>query len=783
MSEADTRAKLIDPALHAVGWHEDMIAREETAGPIEISESTPRRRTKGRVDYLLRAKIPTGLQPVALAVIEAKSDDCPPGFGLDQAKDYCRRLNIKFAFSSNGHQFVEYDSFTGLTSQPKPVHLIPNPSVLIARYENGMGFKLSSIAAKPLATPYPKGEAARRYYQDAAIRAVFEKIAKGENRALLSLATGTGKTFIAVNLLKRIADSGQLRRALFVCDRDELRLQALKEFRKEFGSDVAEVKSGNPQKNARVLIATYQTLNVDTEEAQATFLTENYPENYFSHIIIDECHRSAWNKWHEVLKRNKEAIQVGLTATPREIEIKENTKEAQEDQRILADNLRYFGEPAYVYSMTQAMDDGYLAVCELVRRDIFLERKTDKELETGLEKNDLQDNVITDHKTGEQVSADDLRDKYHASSFENFLMLPDRVKTMCQDLFGQLVANGDGNPLQKSIVFCVRDTHAQAVADELNNIYAAWCQKNGRKRAEPFAFKCTAASFGSEHISELRGLQNSHFIATTVDLLTTGVDVPCVRNIVFFRYVGSPIAFHQMVGRGTRLDPPTNKLMFRIYDYTDASRLFGQDFKTALQTKAQKQPPTSPLQIIQVEGVDVHISDAGRYIITDKDGVPTPMTIEEYKELVAEKLVKMAPSIEDFRQRWVEPQKRREMLENLPESGRSASIIRELEDMKDFDLFDVLAELCYRQSPLNRVARAFMFAIKNRNWLDKLPAKTNQTLSAILKHFELSGTEALESVEIFKMPDVQDAGGLLALKTIGDPAQVLKVAKERLFAA
>jgi type I restriction enzyme, R subunit len=286
------------------------------------------------VDYTLRVKVHADTQPVALAIIEAKAESLPPNHGLEQAKSYaaCKRLNVPFVFSSNGHLFVEFDRFTSLTSAPRPLGEFPAPEDLRVRYEQHMGFSLGDPAAKPLLTRYKGGEATRRYYQDAAIRAVLEKIARSEHtgepkRALLSLATGAGKTFIAVNLLRRIADAGQLRRALFVCDRDELRSQASAAFQNAFGNDAATVSAGNPQKNARVLIATYQTLDVDNEAATANFLTANYPVDYFSHIVIDECHRSAWGKWSEALTRNPHAVQIGLTATSRLLEATEDSPE------------------------------------------------------------------------------------------------------------------------------------------------------------------------------------------------------------------------------------------------------------------------------------------------------------------------------------------------------------------------------------------------------------------------------------------------------------------------
>ncbi len=317
LSEADTRAKLIDPALYRRGWTEDLIRREESAGAIHLVNDQPRRMT-GRVDYTLRIRQRAEEQPLAVALIEAKREGLPPTHGLEQAKTYAnsQRLNVHFVFASNGHQFVEFDRFTGQTRGPLPMAEFPTPLELQARYEAGMGFTLDAPAARPLVTPYPGGEFRRRYYQDAAIRAVMEKIAQCRQRqeparALLALATGSGKTFIAVNLLKRLADAGQMTRALFVCDRDELRTQALGALYAVFGSDAAQATVANPEKNARVVVATYQTLGVEGESDDASYLTRHYPENYFSHLIIDECHRSAWGQWSQVLTRNAAAVHIG----------------------------------------------------------------------------------------------------------------------------------------------------------------------------------------------------------------------------------------------------------------------------------------------------------------------------------------------------------------------------------------------------------------------------------------------------------------------------------------
>lgn len=782
-NESDTRAKLIDPAIHFRGWTEDLIRREETAGAIEIIEGKPRKRAKGRTDYILRIKINAEAQPVAVALIEAKAESLPPNHGLEQVKVYaaCKRLNVPFSYSSNGHLFVEYDRFTGKTTTPRPLAEFPTPDDLRKRYETAMGFGLEGDAAKPLLTRYTGGEGGRRYYQDAAIRAVLEKIAQCEaegkpRRALLSLATGAGKTFIAVNLLKRIADAGQLKRALFICDRDELRTQGAGAFQNLFGADAASVSSGKPQKNARVLVATYQTLDVDSEEADANFLTTNYPENFFSHIMLDECHRSAWGKWSQVLKLNPNAVQIGLTATPRKLDVASKTKEAEADAQVTADNIGHFGEPVYEYDLGQGIEDGYLAACDIQKGRVNLD-------DTGITVEDIIAHNPVDAITGKPLGAEYIRDRYEKSDYEGQILLPDRVLAMSKDLFNYLLESG--GPEQKTIIFCARDRHADDVAAAMNNLYADWCRDHGKPRLDSYAFKCTASVDGGQYLADLRGASRSHFIATTVDLLTTGVDVPVVRNIVFFKYVKSPISFYQMIGRGTRLDAPTNKLMFTVYDYTDATRLFNKDFITKLRPTGKggigPEPPQEPT--VLVEGFDVRVTDAGRYILTMVDGKAQPVTVEDYKAILAAKLVAEAPTLAEFRKHWIVPSERHDLMGHLPDAGRSATLVQRLEHMDDFDLFDVLGEIGYGLDPKTRADRATAFNYKHEEWLKTLPPASAATLKAMADQFAVAGTDGLENPAIFNTPGVVAAGGLTALQQMGRPADVLLDTKARMFAA
>ncbi|MDD3773531.1 MAG: DEAD/DEAH box helicase family protein, partial [Weeksellaceae bacterium] len=661
------------------------------------------------------------------------------------------------------------------TSSPQSIKKFPTPEELRKRYEKGFGFSLESEKATPLLIQYSGGEASRRYYQDAAIRAVLEKIAQGKNRALLYLATGSGKTFIAVHLLKKIADAGQLRRALFICDRDELRSQALNAFQNVFGSDAAEVTTSNPQKNARIFIATYQTLNVSGESEDAKFFIENYSENYFSHIIIDECHRSAWGKWSIILKRNPDAIQIGLTATPRYWE-GGNEVERKEDEEITANNIKYFGDPVYEYDMAQGIEDGYLPACEIIKRDINLDL-------TGITKDEIRALGAKDAITGQPIPSDETREIYEAKSFEDIIQLPDRVKAMCRDLFDMLIETG--GPNQKTIIFCTRETHADAVAAEMNNLYAHWCAENAQNPLQPYSFKCTASVQGNQYIADLRGSERSHFIATTVDLISTGVDVPILRNVVFFKYVNSPIAFHQMLGRGSRIHLPTNKLMFRVYDYTNAMRLLGDTFAVKSNpTKESNEPSEEQKEkIIRVEGFDVHINSAGEYIVTKIGDKIRMVTVEEYAQIMASSLKEKVKTIEDLRDFWIEPEKRKELIDSLPDDGRGLSLLRELKEQKDYDIFDLLAEIGFGIAPKSRKERVFSFQYKNKEWLNSFPQKTRDVLIILANQFEKGGIDELENAHIFKIPDVVRKGGLEALKIFGNSQDVILETKRKLLTA
>jgi type I restriction enzyme R subunit len=475
----------------------------------------------------------------------------------------------------------------------------------------------------------------RRYYQDAAIRAVLEALACGLLRVLLSLATGAGKTFIAVNPLKRIRDAGLLRRALFVCDRDELRSQALGAFRNLFGSDVAEVyETGdgrNNAHNAAIHIATYQTLAGDQGREARNFFFKHYLEkNHFSHIIIDECHRSAWGDWKFILENNPDAVQVGLTATPRQVILGKKAGETSKEEKAWRDNVEYFGEPVYEYTLSQGIEDGYLAPPEIFTFDLFHEGQTEAERGRNVTRAELERKKLKSSATRAAIKPANLKEEYSPGELDERLLLPERVSALAQHLLDQLITHG-GTPEQKTILFCASDRHAEAMSEHLGNLYRDWCLAHGRDAKAYFAFKCTAKSGGTDHVPDLRGSASSHFIACTVDLPSTGVDVPCLQNIAFMQYVRSPIVFAQMLGRGTRLDPDSGKMMFRVFDYTEATALLGREFFTKFKGGkpggGEKPPPAEPPAI--VEGVTIRIEPTGRYLTATVEGRHARVTLEQ----------------------------------------------------------------------------------------------------------------------------------------------------------
>lgn len=608
LNEADTRAQLIDPKLNNAGWTRSQVTREQyyqidwnyTAGKIVLRGSKAERQSPRRVDYLLRY---TNSFPIA--VVEAKEESKPAVSGLEQVKNYAHDLGLAFAYTTNGREIIEWDAFTDST---RNLDAFPSPDELWKRWQlntglsnqRGMGIGSGDLQLKeirplynaevaaqrkrnPLLHPYAPTELTRgktpHYYQERAVKEVILRAMRGQQRILLTMATGTGKTHTALQITWKLIKSGWLYnrqagvsagRILFLADRVVLRDQAYNAFG-PFAADSNDPRlllegAKNFSLNRDLYFAIYQ--NMWSTDRKNKRLYQKFPQDFFDLIIIDEAHRSGFGTWREILDYFGTAIHLGMTATPKQDEnIDTYAYFCAEEPAIPLDIEKpekgYSRPAAFTYSLGQGIEDGFLATYKIHR------------VRTNLDKNGLTLGDIEEQ--GAEVSAPEgstLKDSYHTTEFEREIVLPDRTAKLVEHLVGLLRQFG---PTQKTMVFCVNISHAQEVARLLNNAF------NDLGFGDNYAVPIVSEE-GERGQRWLQQFQDSDkilpVVATTAELLSTGVDVPAARNIVFMKTISSPIVFKQIIGRGTRIDSDSGKLWFRIIDYTNATRLLDSKWDT-----------------------------------------------------------------------------------------------------------------------------------------------------------------------------------------------------------
>jgi len=627
LNESDTRAQLIDPKLQAAGWGATQIGREHfyrrdvqyTAGRIVLRGERARHREGRKADYILRYT-----ESFPIAVIEAKAEDEEAETGIEQAKSYACDLDLPFTYATNGHRILEYDFFTRssqeLTAFPSPEQLwkrwLDNTGLADVRDRRRLAdaraiYDPEEAAARrmnPLLHPYcPESVTGKslRYFQESAITAVIRRVMRGQKRILLTMATGSGKTFTAFQMIWKLIKSGWFKRqhperparVLFLADRVVLRDQAYKTFAPfaTEGNDPRLIVGEHEfNLNRDLYFAIYQTLW--TEDEQGRRLFQRFPPDFFDWISIDEAHRSGFGTWKEILNHFGAAIHLGMTATPRRTDnVDTYAYFCEEEPEVLVDpddpSQGTRKPSAYEYSLGRGIEDGFLATYKVHC------------VQTTVDQSGLH--MQTAVEQGAEVfvpEGAEAREFYHTPQFEREITLPDRTAAMVNHLAGLLRRFG---PTERTMIFCVDMDHARLVARLLNDAF-------GDLGLEPYAVPIVAEE--GEAPTWLAHFQDSDrktpVVATTAELLSTGVDVPSCRNIVFMKTLSSPVLFKQIIGRGSRVDPATDKLWFRIIDYTNATRLFDEWDRPP---GPPPEPQTGP-QTACVEGTVVH-AETGDLIV------------------------------------------------------------------------------------------------------------------------------------------------------------------------
>lgn len=728
MNESETCRQLIEPALTAAGWSFDQQLR---LGPGRVNISGGSMYDSSQqltVDYLLR------FGQIPLAVLEAKAKAAPAADAIQQGQRYAERLGLRFAIASNGHEYILLDRQTGEhTTSLTP----PTPADILQRLGYSVDWQRWQAA---FSTPWHIDQITRkqvRPYQEMAIFETMLRFARGITRVLLLMATGTGKTFTVFQLVWKLIQGNVLRnnRILFLTDRNNLQDQAYRAF-SAFPSASRlvidkELVAQGKHHVGQIYFANYQNLD---EELDGKKLFQHFAPNFFDLIVVDECHRSGFGDWFGILEYFAQAFQLGLTATPREIAEIDGRKLKPEEER--RDTYTYFGDPAYTYSLKQAIEDGYLVPYLLEQRIT---------------------NLDADGFTGPDGR------QYTTANFEREIRLPDRTKFIAEDLYAQLGQHGLRS--EKVIVFCVDDTHAAFFAQELRRIsgdndYAARITRSERNSHQ------LERNFQEVGRSKPR-------VAVTVDLLSTGFDAPDVKVIVFVRPIRSSILYKQMKGRGTRLCEDIDKRFFSIFDYSGASALEDAEFdghpaniqKPAPARKTlRKESPV--IQKAVAQGIILHIAASERFVCL-ADGRKIPF--DEYCEQSKQVIRKISPTdLQTLLNLWADRQTRNDVREELKSNDIHVAAFRHYFDLDAADDVDILGKVGFTLPIIpmrhNRVTR---FWDRNDGWLKSIIGASDGDMKMAfwetsLDHYALYSIDDLERGDTYSAPQFTQRFGSFA---------------------
>ncbi len=758
LSERDICTKYINPAIKKAGWDMNRQVREEvffTDGRIIVQGKLYARGKSKKADYILYYK-----PNIPIAIIEAKNNNMPVGSGMQQALEYSEILQIPFIFTSNGDSFIFHDKTNSATALETEISLenFPSPETLWLKYlkhNNLEEPKAKEIVEKEY---YVDDSGMKpRYYQQNAVNRTLEAIAKDQNRIILVMATGTGKTYTAFNIIWRLWKTGLKKRILFLADRNALLTQTKNGDFSPFGNDIMHIiKNRKIDKSYQIYFALYQGLTSTDEEKNAY---KEFSRDFFDLVVIDECHRGSASEasaWRDILDYFSSATQVGLTATPKE------TKDVS--------NIEYFGEPVYTYSLKQGIDDGFLAPYKVVR----ITTNVDEGWRPTAGMLDKYGNEIKDRI-------------YNLKDYDRSLVIDGRTELVAKKITEYLKAT---DRFAKTIVFCTDIDHANRMRQALINENADLVAKNWN-----YCVKITGDDeVGKQELDNFTDVEERFpVIATTSKMLTTGIDTKMVKYIVLESNIQSVTEFKQIIGRGTRIREAEGKVFFTIMDFRKATNIFARPDFDGDPVQIYEPGPDDPVVPPDTEdptptngdpenpeegkptppdiGIGVDPEMVKKYYVNNiavsvvneriqyygKDG---KLITESLKDYSKKNLEKEFSSLDDFIQKWNETEKKEELIKELAEHGVLLQALRE-EVGQDLDDFDLICHIAFDQPALTRKERANN--VRKRNYFGKYSETAQKVLNSLLDKYEQEGITSIEQGSILKVKPLNEMGSPVEL--------------------
>ena len=737
MTEEDIKYNFITPAITAKGWKDHLTMETKiTDGRINLRGNIAFRETPKKADYLLYLN-----KAHPIAVVEAKDNKHSLSYGMQQAKTYAQMLDLKFAYSSNGDGFHEFDFTTGAERDLK-LDEFPTMDELRSRYEKAMngGAGISDTEKKLFDQPYYTSQTTYppRYYQRNAVNRTLEAIAKGQNRILLVMATGTGKTYTAFQIVYRLLESGIKRKVLYLADRNNLVDQSIQQDFAPLNKVIHKVNFAKDDRSTitshEVYFALYQQMvgNDDVEHFR-----ELFDPDFFDLVIVDECHRGSAkeeSRWRKVLEYFSNATHIGMTATPRETKY--------------ISNIDYFGEPVYVYSLKKGIEDGFLAPFSVI--NVTMNISDGWRPYSG--QRDYFGNEIEDRI-------------YNNSDYDYNIVLADRIQEVAFQITEYLKRT---NRMQKTIVFCATEDAAERMRIALVNL-----NKDMMKENPDYIVRITGSDvYGKSKLDYFISVSAKYpVIATTSELLSTGSDCKMTKLIVLDKNINSMTQFKQIIGRGTRVREDQGKLSFTVMDFRGVTRLFADpewdgpieqvDGFTHGGASDPVDPPIlpdppgpkDPMPYVDAEGCPVSVV---RETVSVYDANGKLLRQENIIDYTRRNIRGDYADLQSFVRKWTETEKKEAISEELKSRGIDLEKMKEDQHMEDVDDFDFITHVAYDQKPLTRKERADN--VKKRDFLHKFSGVAREVIEALLEKYANEGITEIEKTEVLKLDPFRKIG-------------------------